>query len=75
MNKYIAPVLSACAVVLLVAAYVVFWFVVLDKAEILGILKIVITVAAVLVICGIGAALFSRIRELKRGQEDDIGKY
>ncbi len=75
MNKYLGPVLSALVVVLLTAAYVVFWFLVLDKADILRFMKIVISVVAILTICGIGAALFSRIRELKRGQEDDIGKY
>jgi len=75
MKKYIAPIISALAVALLVAAYAVFWFFVIDEAEISGIIKIGITVAAVLVIGGIAAALFSRIKELKEGQEDDIGKY
>ena len=75
MKKYIGAVVSALVVALLVAAYVVFWFYVIDEAEIVTIVKIGITVVALLVIGGIGAALFSRIRELKRGQEDDIGKY
>jgi hypothetical protein len=75
MNKYVGPVVSALVVILLAAAYVVFWIFVLDKIEMLRFVKIVITVAAVLFICGIGTALFSRIRELRRGQEDDISKY
>jgi len=75
MNKYLGAILSALTVALLAAGYAVFWFFVLEEADMLGFVKILITVAAVLAICGVGAALFSRIRELRRGQEDDIGKY
>ena len=75
MSKYVAPVLSAVVVIALVAAYAVFWFLVIDEAEIIRVVKIAITVVALLVTIGVSAALISRIRELKGGQEDDLGKY
>ena len=73
MNKYVAPVLSAVVVIALVGAYALFWFLVLDEAEIERAIKIVVSVVAALVAVGISAALISRVRELKRGQENDIG--
>lgn len=75
MTKYVAPVLSAIVVIALVAGYALFWFLVLDEADIEQAFKIIITVVALFVTIGVSAALISRIKELKRGQEDDISKY
>jgi membrane protein YdbS with pleckstrin-like domain len=75
MNKYLPAILSALVVILLAAAYAVFWFLVIDDAEIENVLRIVIAVVSLFVVVGVGWALISRIRELRGGQEDDLGKY
>ena len=75
MKKYLPAILSALVVILLAAAYAVFWFLVIDDAEIENALRIVISIVSLFVIVGVGWALISRIRELRGGQEDDLGKY
>jgi len=75
MNKTIPAILSALVVILLAAAYAVFWFLVLDDADVENIMRIVIACVALFVVGGVGWALISRIRELRGGQEDDLGKY
>jgi len=75
MNKYMPAILSALVVILLAAAYAAFWFLVIDEADIENIVRIIVAVISLFVVVGVGWALISRIRELKGGQEDDIGKY
>lgn len=75
MSKTIPAVLSALVVILLTAAYAVFWFLVLDDANVENAMRIIIACVSLFVVIGVGWALVSRIRELKRGQEDDLGKY
>lgn len=72
---YLPAILSALAVIILAAGYAAFWFLVIDDADIVVIVKVIISVIALFVIVGVGWALFSRIRELRGGQEDDLGKY
>jgi len=75
MNKYIPAILSALVVIVLTAAYAVFWFFVLDEADVENIVRIIVAVISLFVVIGVGWALISRIRELRGGQEDDLGKY
>ena len=75
MNRYIAPVISALVVMALAAGYAVFFFLVLNEINVGHLVKIIVSLVALFVIIGVAAALISRIKELRRGQEDDIGKY
>ena len=75
VNRYIAPVLSALVVMALAAGYAVFFFLVLNDISVGRVVKVIITLASLFVIIGVAAALISRIKELRRGQEDDLGKY
>ena len=75
MKKYLPAILSALVVVVLAAAYAVFWFVILDDADVVNIVRIIIAVGSLIVVIGVAGALISRIRELRGGQEDDLGKY
>ena len=75
MGKYVAPVLSALVVIALAAAYGAFFFLVLNEADMEGAVKYIIAAVVLFVIVGVAIALVSRIRELRRGQENDIGKY
>ena len=75
MKRYLPAILSALFVAALVAGYALFWFLVLDEAEILNTVRWIIGVISFLVVGGLGWAVVSRILELKGGQEDDLGKY
>jgi membrane protein YdbS with pleckstrin-like domain len=75
MRKYLPAVLSALVIMELAAGYAVFWFVVLDDADVVSLVRIIIAVVALFVVVGVGWALVSRIRELRGGLEDDIGEY
>ena len=75
MKGYVAPVVSALVVVGFAAAYAVFFFLVLDGIEVVGVVKWVIAAGALFVIGGMAAAAVLRIRELRGGKEGDIGKY
>lgn len=75
MGKYLPAVLSALVVIILAAAYAVFWFLVLDEADVVNAVRIIVAVVSLLVVVGVAWALISRIRELRGGQEDDLGKY
>ena len=75
MNKYLPAILSALVVIVLAAAYAVFWFLVIDEAEMVNAVRIIIASISLFVVIGVAWALISRIRELRGGQEDDLGKY
>jgi len=75
MNKYLPAILSALVVIILAAAYAVFWFLVIDEAEMVNAVRIIIASISLFVVIGVAWALISRIRELRGGQEDDLGKY
>ena len=75
MSKYVAPVLSALVVIVLAAGYALFFFLVLQDAQVEQVVMVIIAAVSAFVVIGVGAALIFRIRELKGGQEDDLGKY
>lgn len=75
MNKYVAPVLSALVVMMLAAGYAAFFFLVLDDMDVEKVVMVVIASISGLVVVGVAWALVARIRELRGGQEDDLGKY
>ena len=75
MNKYVAPVISALVIIALSVAYAIFLFLVLDEIDVVRAIRVMIAVGVGGVVVGISAALVSRIRELRGGQEDDLGKY
>lgn len=75
MKKYLPAILSALVVIVLAIAYAVFWFLVIDEAEMVNAVRIIIASISLFVVIGVAWALISRIRELRGGQEDDLGKY
>ena len=75
MKKYLPAILSALVVIALAAVYAVFWFFVLDDADVENVVRIIVALITLFVVVGVGWALISRIRELRGGQEDDLGKY
>ena len=75
MSKYVAPALSALVVAALAVAYAVFLFLVIDSIDVGRVVRFIIAAVSLFVVIGVGAALVLRIRELRGGQEDDIGEY
>ena len=75
MGKYSGAILSALVVIVAAAAYATLFFLVLDEIEVVQAVRIGISAVSLLVVIGVTAALVSRIKELRGGQENDIGKY
>ncbi|TFH04146.1 MAG: hypothetical protein E4H09_04060 [Spirochaetales bacterium] len=75
MKKYLPAILSALVVIALVAAYAAFIFLAIDEVDVTNCLRIIMAVIVLFVTIGVGWALISRIREIKQGVEDDLGKY
>ncbi len=75
MKRYVAPVVSALAVGIVIAAFGVFYFVIFKKIPGASLLGFIFAAGA---LAGLGAlvvVLVQRIKEIKRGEEDDLGKY
>lgn len=75
MSKYVGPVLSALVVMVLAAGYAAFFFFVLANMDVEKVVMIVIASISGFVVIGVAWALVARIRELRGGQEDDLGEY
>ena len=75
MKKYIGPILS-CAFVIFFAAALLIFFLWTNKADPAPIFVVAYfcAVAAVLAL-GTIAALGARIKEIRKGEEDDLGNY
>jgi hypothetical protein len=75
MSKYVSALISALVVIALAVGYALFFFLVLEEAEMKRVVMVIVAVVSGFVVAGVGTALVMRIRELRGGQEDDIGKY
>lgn len=74
-RKYLPAILSALVVILLTIGYAAFIYLAVMEVDVTVVVKVLIAAGALFVIGGVGWALMSRIRELKEGQEDDLGQY
>ena len=75
MRNYVAPAISALVIIVLAAGYAVFFFLVIRGIDATTSIKAIVAAAALFVVIGVSVALVSRIKELRGGQEDDLGKY
>ena len=73
MRNYVAPVISALVIIVLAAGYAVFFFMVIRGIDATTSIKAIVAAAALFVVIGVSVALVSRIKELRGGQEDDLG--
>ena len=74
-RNYVPAVLSALVVIALTAGYFGGVLLVIRSVTDAVLLQVIIAGVALVGVGGVGWALVSRILELKRGQEDDVGNY
>lgn len=70
-NQYIAPVVIA----VLFIGYCIFYGYVISLSEIPKIVKIIFTVIPICMIISMIFVLIERIKEIRKGENDDISKY
>ncbi len=75
MKRYIAPVLSALAVGIVIAAFGIFYFVIFKKIPGASIIGFIFAAGALVGLAALAAVLVQRIKEIRQGEEDDLGKY
>ncbi len=75
MTKYLGAVLAAVSVVALLVVYALFLFRVIGPIDADMTIRVIVGIVVVAVAAGVIGALISRIRELRKGLEDDVGKY
>jgi hypothetical protein len=72
-KRLVAPVLITAGIILFCLFYVAVWF--FDVGD-LSILALVIGLAVAVVFIGLSVyVLMERIKEIRSGEEDDLGKY
>ena len=75
MKKIVAPVIVTFVILAFIALYASLYFFVIDTLAIKTIAKIIILAIAVGLSAVMIAVLVQRIKEIKGGEEDDLGKY
>ena len=75
MNKHRKKMIAPIVITILIVAYYAFLFAILFSEVKGGFLKVLVAVApALLGVTMIGVCI-QRIKEIKGGEEDDLGKY
>ncbi len=75
MKRYVGPFVSALTVSLVITAFGLFYFIILKQIPGLGYIRFIFIAVAIVSVCVLVIVLIQRIRELKEGEEDDLGKY
>ena len=75
MNKQIKKMIAPIVITILVVAYYAFLFAMLFRQVEDGFLKVLVAVAPALLGATMIGVCIQRIKEIKGGEEDDLGKY
>ena len=75
MKRYIAPFISAIAVALIIVAFGLFYFLIFKEMPGTGYIRFIFIAITIVAVGVMVAVLIQRIREIKEGDEDDLGKY
>ena len=75
MKRYIAPFISAIAVALIIVAFGLFYFLIFREIPGTGYIGFIFIAVTVVAVGVMAAVLVQRIKEIKEGDEDDLGKY
>jgi CHASE2 domain-containing sensor protein len=71
LNKKIAPIVVAICL----AGYYIIGVIILLKLNFPNIIKIIALIVSIIIAMVIVMVLIERIKEINRGEEDDLGKY
>jgi multisubunit Na+/H+ antiporter MnhB subunit len=75
MKRYFAPLLSAIITAIIILLFGLFYFLIFRKIPGIGFLGYIFIAIAVISVGIMTAVLIQRIKEIKEGEEDDLGKY
>ena len=75
MKRYIAPFISAIVVALIIVAFGLFYFLIFKEIPGTGYIRFIFTSITVVAVGVMAAVLIQRMKEIKEGDEDDLGKY
>lgn len=70
MKRYVAPMVSAIAAAILIVVFGFFYYFIFKEIPGTGLIQFVFIAVGILI-----AVLLQRIKEIKEGEEDDLGKY
>ena len=75
MKRYIAPLISAIAVAIIIVAFGFFYFLIFKEIPGTGFIRFIFAAVTLIAVGVMIAVLVQRIREIKEGEEDDLGEY
>jgi hypothetical protein len=75
MGKYLKKLIAPVIITICLTCYHVIYGIVIVKLNIPNIIKIIALIFSIVITIAIIAVLIERIKEIKGGEEDDLGKY
>jgi len=75
LERYSGSIISAVLAVLLICVFGLFYFFIFKEIPGVGYIGYIFIGIALVAVGVTAAVLIQRIREIKRGEEDDLGKY
>lgn len=75
MKRYIAPMVSAIVVALIIVAFGLFYFLIFREIPGTGYIRFIFIAVTIVAVGVMAAVLIQRIKEIKEGEDDDLGKY
>ena len=75
MKRYFAPFFSAVIAALLIVVFGLFYFFIFKEIPGAGYIGYIFIAIAIIFVGVMVAVLVQRIKEIKEGDEDDLGKY
>ena len=75
LDKYTGSIISAVLAVLLICVFGLLYFFIFKEIPGVGYIGYIFIGIALVAVGVTAAVLIQRIREIKRGEEDDLGKY
>lgn len=75
MKRYVAPFISAITVAVIIVAFGIFYFLIFKEIPGIGYIRFIFIGLTLMAVVVLVIVLTQRIGEIKKGEEDDLGKY
>jgi heme A synthase len=75
MEKHLKKVVAPVIITIGLIGYHIIYGIVIVKLNIPNIIKIIVLIFSIVITIVVIAVLIERIKEIKGGEEDDLGKY